>query len=90
MGWYLLQRIKGEPRQFRLDEIWAVLHDGLETDVLLLRLPRGHQMEHVLAVHLLPLVLARLARKFDTEGRKHGFESGGILHFDEASVEVDL
>lgn len=45
----LLTTIKCQTAELALDEVWSILHDGLELNVPLRTLPPGYEVKHVLA-----------------------------------------
>jgi hypothetical protein len=86
----LLQRVEREPTQFAFDEIWAVLHDGLEFEVAIAALPPRDEVQHVRAVGRLPVFSALGAREGDGERGEHGEVRGLVAHPEQAREEVDL
>ena len=86
----LLQGVEGEPTQFAFDEIWPVLHNGLEFEVPITALPARDEVEHVGAVRRLPVFSALGAGEGDAEGGEHGEVGGLVAHAEEAREEVDL
>lgn len=68
----LLQRIKRQTTELGCNEVRAVLHDLLETNVLLRALPAWNKVEHVLAVGGLAIVLASLACQLHAERLEDG------------------
>ena len=63
----LLEGVEGEPGQLRLDQVGAVLHDGLQLEVAVAALPPRDQVEHVGAVGGLPVLPALGAGEGDAE-----------------------
>ena len=86
----LLKGVEGEPTQFAFDEIWPVLHDGLELDVPVSRLPAGDQVEHVGAVRRLPVFAALSAGQGDAEHAEKREIGDLVAHAKQARVEVDF
>lgn len=75
----LLQRVERQPAELRRDQVWPVLHDLLEPQMLLRALPGRHQVKHVLAVGGLALVLACLARELHAERLEDGLLLGSLV-----------
>ena len=86
----LLEGIEGEPTQFAFDEIWPILHDGLELDVPISRLPTRNKVEHVGAVHRLPVFAALGAGQGDAEDTEKRKAGDLVAHAEQARVEVDF
>jgi hypothetical protein len=86
----LLQRVEGQARQLALDEVGAILHDGLELDVAVGALPAGDEVQHVDALGGLAVGLALGAGQLDAEEGEDGLMRDWITHFHEPGVEVDL
>ena len=68
----LLKGVKGKAAELGGDEVRSVLHDCLQTDVLVRALPAGNQVEHVLAVGGLALILALGTCKLHAKGLEDG------------------
>ena len=86
----LLKGVEGEPTQFALDEVGAVLHDRLQLDVPVPALPPGDEVEHVGALRCLAVLPAGVAGEGDAE-RGEEREVGGLVpHPEKPSEEVDL
>lgn len=86
----LLQGVEREPTQFAFDEIWAVLHDGLELHVSVPALPPGDQVEHVRALSCPPVLSAGCAGQSDAESGEEWEICGLVPHPEEPREEVDL
>ena len=86
----LLQGVEGEPTQFALDEIGAVLHDGLELNVPVPALPSRDEMQHVRALGCLPVLPAGSAGQGDAESGEEWEVCGLVPHSEEPREEVDL
>ena len=86
----LLERVKSEAAELTFDQIWAVLHDGLELEVPVPALPPGDEVQHVGALSSLPVLPAGVAGEGDGEGREEGEVGGLVAHSEEAREEVDL
>ena len=86
----LLEGVERQPTQFAFDEIWPVLHNGLEFEVPITALPARDEVEHVGAVRRLPVFSALGAGEGDAEGGEHGEVGGLVAHAEEAREEVDL
>lgn len=87
---HLLQRVEGQAGELTLDEVRAVLHDGLELDVAVGALPARDEVQHVDALGGLAAGLAGGAGELDAEEGEDGLVRDGIAHLHEAGVEVDL
>jgi hypothetical protein len=86
----LLQGVESEPTQFTLDEIGAVLHDGLELDVPVAALPPGDKVQHVGAPSRLPLLPTGVAGESHGKGGEEGEVRGLVPHPEKSREEVDL
>ncbi len=86
----LLEGVEGEPTQFAFDEIWSILHNGLEFDVPITALPARDEVEHVGAASRLAVFSALCAGQGDAERGEHGEVGGLVPHPQEAREEVDL
>ena len=86
----LLQRVEGEAGQLALDEVGAVLHDGLELEVAVGALPAGDEVQHVDALGALADGLALGAGQLDAEEGEDGLMGDWVAHLHEPGVEVDL
>lgn len=86
----LLERVKGEAAELALDEVGAVLHDGLELDVAIPRLPSWDEVEHVGAVGRLPVFAALGAGQGHAQDAEQWEVCDLVPHAEEARVEVDL
>ena len=86
----LLQRVEGKAAELALDEVGAVLHDGLELDVAIPRLPPWDEVEHVGAVGRLPVLAALGAGQSYAEYAEKWEVCDLVPHAEEARVEVDL
>ena len=86
----LLEGVERQPTQFAFDEIWAILHDGLELDVPVAALPAGDEVEHVRAVGGAAVLPALGAGERDAERGEHGEVRDLVPHAEEAREEVDL
>jgi len=86
----LLERVEREAAQLALDEVGPVLHDGLELDVAVPRLPSWDEVEHVGAVGRLPVFAALGAGQGHAEDAEEGLVCDLVPHAEEARVKVDL
>lgn len=86
----LLQGVEGEPTQFALDEVGAVLHDRLQLDVPVPALPPGDEVEHVGALRCLAVLPAGVAGEGDAERGEEREICGLVPHPEQSSEEVDL
>ena len=86
----LLEGIEGKPTQFAFDEVWPVLHDGLELEVPVPALPARDKVEHVGALSCPPVLPAGSAGEGDTEGREEREVGGLVPHAEQPREEVDL
>ena len=86
----LLEGVEGEPTQFAFDEIWPILHDCLELDVAVPRLPARDEVEHVGAVGRLPVLAALGAGQGHAEDAEERQAGDLVPHAEQARVEVDL
>ena len=86
----LLQRVEGEPTQFAFDEVWTVLHDGLELKVPVPALPARHQVKHVGAFSCPPVLSTGGAGQSDGESGEEGEVGRLVPHPQQAREEVDL
>ena len=86
----LLVGVEGQPAQLALDEVGAVLHDGLEFDVPVRALPAGHQVQHVHARGGLAFLDALLACQLDADRGEQGQPGDLVPHPEQPRVEVDL
>ena len=86
----LLEGVEGEPTQFAFDEVWPVLHNGLEFEVPVAALPARDEVQHVGALRRLAVFSALGAGEGDAEGSEHGEVGGLVAHAEEAREEVDL
>jgi hypothetical protein len=87
---HLLKRVEGQARKLALNEVRAVLHDGLELDVPVGALPAGDQVQHVDALGGLAVGLASGAGQLDAEEGEDGLLRDRVAHLHKAGVEVDL
>ena len=86
----LLQGVEGEAAKLTLDEVGAVLHDGLELNMAIPRLPSWDEVEHVGAVGRLPVFAALGAGQCYTEYAKERLVCDLVPHAEQAGIEVDL
>ena len=86
----LLERVEGKAAELALDEVGAVLHDGLELDVAVPRLPSWDEVEHVGAVGRLPVFAALGAGQGHAQNAEQWEVCDLVPHAEEARVEVDL
>lgn len=86
----LLEGVEGEPTQFAFDEVWPVLHNGLEFEVPITTLPARDEVEHVGALRRLPVFSALAAGEGDAEGGEHREVGGLVAHAEQPGEEVDL
>lgn len=86
----LLKGVESEPTQFAFDEVWAVLHDGLELEVPVPALPARDQVQHVRAFSCPPVLSAGGAGERDTECREEREVGGLVPHAQQPREEVDL
>lgn len=86
----LLERVEGQAAELALDEVGPVLHDGLELDMAVPRLPTWDEVEHVGAVGRLPVFAALCAGEGHAEDAKQWEVCDLVPHAEEARVEVDL
>jgi len=87
---HLLQRVEGEARQLALDQVRPVLHHDAQLAVALRRLPHRHEVQAVHALVADPVLDALLARELDAPRLEQRPVVHGVLHLDQARVEVDL
>ena len=87
---HLLQGVEGEATELALDEVGAVLHDGLQLDVSVPALPPRDEVQHVGALRGLAVLPAGVAGEGDAQ-RGEEREIGGLVpHAQEPGEEVDL
>ena len=86
----LLERVECQAAKLTLDEVGPVLHDGLELDVAIPRLPSWDEVEHVSAVGRLPVFAALGAGQCHAEYAKEWLVCDLVPHAEEARVKVDL
>jgi hypothetical protein len=86
----LLQGVESEAAQLAFDQVWAILHDGLELEVPVPALPPGDEVQHVRALSCLPVLSAGVAGQRDGEGREEREVGGLVPHSEQAREEVDL
>ena len=86
----LLERIESETAKLALDEVGPVLHDGLELDVAVPRLPSWDEVEHVGAVGRLPVFAALGAGQGYAQDAEEGLVRDLVPHAEKARVEVDF
>ena len=86
----LLERVEGEPTQFALDEVGAVLHDRLQLDVPVPALPPRDEVPHVGTLCRPTVLPAGVAGESDGECGEEREVGGLVPHAEEAREEVDL
>ena len=86
----LLERVKGQPGQFALDQVWAVLHDRFEFHVTVSTLPPGDQVEHVHTVRCLAFRLAGPTGELHGEESEHGRPGGPVPHLHQSCIKIHL
>ena len=86
----LLQRVEGEPTQFALDEVGAILHDSLQLDVPVPALPPRDEVQHVGALSCLAVLPAGVAGEGDAQCGEEREVGGLVPHSEQAREEVDL
>ena len=86
----LLVRVEGQAGQLALDEVRAVLHDGLELHVAVRALPARDQVEHVHAAGRLAVLDALAAGQLHADAREQREARDLVAHPEQAGVEVDL
>lgn len=86
----LLEGVERKPAELALDEIWSVLHDGLELHVPVPALPARNEVEHVRALGGPPVLPAGVADERDGERGEERQVGGLVAHAQEPREEVDL
>lgn len=86
----LLEGVEGEPTQFALDEVGAVLHDRLQLDVPVPALPPRDEVQHVGTLCRPTVLPAGVAGESDGECGEEREVGGLVPHAEEAREEVDL
>jgi len=86
----LLVGIEGEAGQLALDQIGAVLHDGLQFDMPVRALPARHEVEHVHARGCLSVLDAPAARELDADAGEKRQARDLVPHPEQARVKIDL
>jgi hypothetical protein len=86
----LLVGVEGEAGELALDEVGAVLHDGLELDVAVGALPARDQVQHVHALRGPAVLDALAAGQLHADAGEEGQARDPVAHPEQARVEVDL
>jgi hypothetical protein len=86
----LLQRVEGEPAQFALYEIGAVLHDCLQLQMPVPALPPRDEVEHVRALGALPGLSAGVAGEGHAQCGEDWEICSLVSHSEQSGEEIDL